>query len=830
MACPLSYSLSITGDCSNTNSGAFTIEITGTAPDYTIQWLTPSSYGTIALGVGVTEYTVTGLSASTYSFTIIDSCNPINTVIPVNVYISSGTCVSVDGFTNTLCGNDNGSVTATTTNMFGNAIFYLYDYDNGFITSALTTYETFEFTNLSASTYYVVADDGGGCTGKSETIIIQDSNTVDYGLYVVNDAGCAVNSGKIFITGLTGNPPYTYLWSNGTTGSTLTGLTTGGYNVTVTDNTGCSVSKTTLVSQVPPLGIATILTTDPSCYSSDGEITVVVTGGTAPYNFSASSIGNYFTFDAEYTFTNVSSGNYNILITDSGLCTASGFATLLTPGGFSVVSFSYSPSVCGSSGFVTMNLNGGSPPYVYTLTKVGGTTTTQTLPSATWTFNNLTYGDYTISITDNGPCDYTNSFTIENDNTFNLSSNVTGTTCGNDNGVFEVIISGGSPNYTYTLDGDEIEITPLSSHTFTNLSSGIHSVVVTDNNGCTQTIVDSVNISSGVDFILTSTDSTNGNNGSITALITSGIPPFVLTWSSNVNGQTGMTVNNLSAGTYTLKVVDSNDCEKIRTVTIGGNVEVSSYQVYNVCDSDLSNYGELLTKGPKQMLLEGFYELTLNEFNCVLNQSIFEASVTVSGVTTTQEFYTGNTLNDYPTTGEWENVIETLLLGYDGIGSVTFNEDDNKMTISTDCNSEVSLNDADVVINMVIYYDISCVSCNECCVEINIIKCDDCQENPLKYLLNTFINGLTPTPNTGSTITIIPSVKINGYYSYNFVLDGNNYVIYHEDGYWYLSDNDTLTILATFESDSKCPESNGWAILAPEILGVITTEIPCGII
>jgi hypothetical protein len=291
-----------------------------------------------------------------------------------------------------------------------------------------------------------------------------------------------------------------------------------------------------------------------------------------------------------------------------------------------------------------------------------------------------------------------------------------------------------------------------------------------------------------------------------------------------------MTVNSLSAGTYNLLIVDDNGCERTKTVSIGGNVEVSSYQVYNVCDSDLSNYGELLTKGPKQMLLEGFYELTTDDINCVLNETIFEASVTVSGITTTQEFYTGNTLNDYPTTGEWENVIETLLLGYDGIGSVTFNEDDNKMTISTDCNSEVSLNDADVVINMVIYYDISCVSCNECCMEINIIKCDDCQENPLKYLLNTFINGLTPTPNTGSTITIIPSGKINGYYSYNFVLDGNNYVIYHEDGYWYLSDNDTLTILATFESDSKCPESNGWDILAPEILGVITTEIPCGII
>ena len=725
MACPLSYSLSITGDCSNTNSGAFTIEITGTAPDYSIQWLTPASFGTIVLGEDVTEYTVTDLSASTYSFTVIDSCNPINTVIPVNVYISSGTCVSVGGVTNTLCGNNNGSVTATTTNMYGLATFYLYDNNSGFISSASTTYETYEFTNLSASTYYVVADDGGGCTGKSETIIVQPSNSVDYGLYVVNDAGCAVNSGKIFITGLTGNPPYTYLWSNGTTGSTLTGLTTGGYDVTVTDNTGCAVSKTALVSQVPPIGIGSIITTDPSCYSSDGEITVVITGGTAPYNFSASSIGNHFTFDSEFTFTNVSSGNYNILITDSGLCTASGEATLATPGGFSIVSFSYSPAVCGPTGFVNINLNGGSPPYVYTLTKVGGPTSTQNVSSSSWSFNNLTSGDYTISITDNGPCDYTNSFTIENNITFNLTSNVTGTTCGDDNGVFEVIVSGGSPSYTYTLDGVDTVISSLSSFTFSNLSYGFHNVNVTDNDGCSQTIIGNINLSSAVDFILTSTDSTVGNNGSITALITDGVPPFTLTWSSNVNGQTGMTVNNLSAGTYTLKVVDSNDCEKIRTVVIDGNVFVSSYQVYSVCDSDLSNYGELLLKGPKQMLLEGFYELTTGDTNCVLNDAIFEASVTVSGVTTTQEFYTGNTLNDYPTISEWDNVIETLLLGYDGIGSVTFNEETNKMTITTDCNSVVSLNDADVVINMVIYYDISCVSCTVCYTpEFTPINCE----------------------------------------------------------------------------------------------------------
>ena len=711
MACNLSYTLSVTGDCSNTDSGSFEVLIFGEAPDYSIQWIDPVSFGSISLDPGVTGYSLSNLSAGTYTFDLIDSCLPINTVQTINVYVSSGTCTSVTSFKNTLCGENNGSITATTSNLYGLGSFYLYDTLNGYITSATSITNTVQFDGLSASTYYVIGNDGAGCDGSSDTIIIQPSDTVDFGLYVVNDAGCAVNSGKIFVTGLTGTPPYTYLWSNSETTSSITGLTAGAYYVTVTDRTNCSVNKTTLVSQVPPLGIASILTTDPSCYSSDGEITVYITGGTAPYNYSSSTIGNNFSFDTEYTFTNVSSGNYNILVTDSGLCNATGSITLNTPGGLTVTSFAYSPSVCGDLGYVNVTLFGGSPDYIYTLSKVGGDTLVQTLSSSSWSFQNLSSGDYTLSISDDGPCEYTKSFTIEDDNTFTLTSNITGTTCGNQDGIFEVTVSGGSPTYTYILDGTETKVSPFSSNTFNDLSSGMHNVVVKDINGCSQTITGVVGVSSGVDFLLTSTDSTVGNNGTITALITSGKPPFTLTWSPNVNGQTQLAITNLSAGTYTLKVVDSNECEKIRTVSIDGNVEISSYQVYSVCDSDLSNYGELLLKGPKQMLLEGYYELTSTDTNCILNEAIFEASVTVSGVTKTEEFFTATTLNEYPTIEEWDDVIETLLLSYDGISSVTFNVDKNKMTITTDCNSEVSLNDADVIINMNINYDISCVSC-----------------------------------------------------------------------------------------------------------------------
>ena len=126
MSCNLTYNLSITGDCSNNNLGAFKVEIDGSAPDYVIQWVNPASYGTIVLGPGVTAYTQTNLSAGTYTFNVVDSCSPINTVLPINVNISSGTCVSITSFENTLCGEDNGSISATTTNDYGEVIFYLY--------------------------------------------------------------------------------------------------------------------------------------------------------------------------------------------------------------------------------------------------------------------------------------------------------------------------------------------------------------------------------------------------------------------------------------------------------------------------------------------------------------------------------------------------------------------------------------------------------------------------------------------------------------------------------------------------------------------------------
>ena len=218
----------------------------------------------------------------------------------------------------------------------------LYETTNGYISSGSTPTSGITFSNLSGGTYYIVGDDGAGCDGVSASVTILTSTTFSYGFYVVDDASCnvAFGSGKIFITGQTGIGPYTYLWNDGQTGSTATGLTVGYYTVTVTDSNGCSVSDSISVNNVPPIGISSFLTTGSTCFNSDGVVEVTVTGGTAPFFFSGSHGDTIVTFSNTYTFQNLPSGILTVTVKDAGLCSDTQSTSLTTPNGFTISSIS----------------------------------------------------------------------------------------------------------------------------------------------------------------------------------------------------------------------------------------------------------------------------------------------------------------------------------------------------------------------------------------------------------------------------------------------------------------------------------------------------------
>jgi len=711
------YNYSVTGDCSNTGSGSIYFDITGSSAPWSV-FETPPATGYFPTSGVTSLYSVDNIPAGEYSITITDASLDL---VTYPIYISSGTCVSSHSQA-TSCGNDNGSITATTQYTYGSGgNYYLYDISNNLIDSATNVGNTWVFTPLSAGTYYVVGNDGGGCTGRSESCIIKSSVTFNYGAYIVNDASCISLSGtgKVFITGQTGNPPYTYSWSNGQTGSTVTGLTNGAYSVTVTDSSGCVNSQSFLVQDVPPPNIVSFTTTSPSCFANDGVVDVLVVGGTSPYYFSGSNGTVGITFSNSFTFTGLSSGILTVTVTDAGLCTDTDSVSLITPNGFSVVSISTVNSNCNQNdGSVSVEINAGSPggTYTYTLIDSSGNTTSTNTAGVTYTFPPVSSGSYSVLIS-NGTCTFTGTTTVNNTNLYSITANTTGTTCGFDNGTIQILASsGGTLPYVYEITG--YPAGPTS--TFNNLPQGFYNVLVTDASGCQQTDVVYINGSAGVYFDFFSIQPVTGNDGELDVLITSGEPPFTLNWSPNVNGQTGTTITGLTAGTYSLEVVDDNGCVYIKPITLFGTVLYNSFQTYNICSQDFTNTGVLGRRGILQMMYEGYYDLSSGDTNCILNSAIFTADITVNGVTQQSIFYTSTGFDDIPTDNDWVNAITNLLYTFSGISSVSTSIENNKIVITSGCleqgagcqtKSVTALDDANVKINLYIDYDISCVSC-----------------------------------------------------------------------------------------------------------------------
>ena len=749
---------SITGDCSNSGLGQVFFNITGDSPGWAVSEISTS--GLLPTSATTSVYQVNNLPAGSYFVEITDSAFDVE-IVPV--YISSGTCVSLN-VEGTFCGANNGSITATTQSVYGTADFYLYNISNNLYSSAIGVPNNYIFNGLSADTYYVIANDGGGCSGRSESCIIYSSTPIDYGFYVVNDSNCvsAAGNGKIFITGLTGNAPFTYLWSNGETSSSVENLLPGVYSVTVTDSNGCQLIKTVTVNNVPPIQFGSFITTPPSCFTNDGEVSVTVVNGTAPYYFSGSNGQTIVTYSQTYTFTNLNPGNFSVFVQDAGLCSVTNSTTLSTPNSFSITSVNTVNSSCGSNGSVNIVLNnsvaGGT--FTYTLTDSFGNTNSQTTGLVNFSFNNLVSGTYTLTITD-GTCTYNTTITITNTVLFTISAVTTGTTCGLNNGSVKIIASpGGALPYTYQITGQP----PSSQTQFNNLASGTYTTTVTDNNGCSQTKTFNISPSSGVFFDFLTTQPTTGNNGEIEVLIYNGEPPFTYSWSPNVGPQTGLLVTGLSPGTYTLQVTDSDGCIYSKSTTLQGTSLVSSYQVFNICDSNFQNTNLTGKRGILQMYNEGFYDLTFEDTNCIINSAEFALEITVNGELNTVVFYTSTGIDDYPSDEEWITALVDELETFEGIGDVIIDEEKNTIQIFNSCISGTTCNpsntnllsDANVIVNLVIDYDISCDycglppppcdTCNQTPLDFildrflyNEVICDTCDQTPLDFILNNFL-------------------------------------------------------------------------------------------
>lgn len=703
------YTILVTGDCQSNSGGSISIlPFGGTAP-YTVEWIDPSLGSDIITTLPSVR---TGLSSRVYAVRLNDSTLPVNNEFYVNIPVSNGVCVSIDDSAGTTCGLNNGSITGSSSTSYSSASFYLYSGNGQFITSAITNTNNVVFGSLTAGTYNVGVLDLGGCSGFSETIVIEDSTEFDFQFYIVPNSSCGGDSiGKLYVTGETGPSPYTYVWSNGEITSFITGLTQGSYSVTVTNSLGCSVTKNATVTTVEPIGFGNFVVTQPTCFSNDGVVVMTITGGTAPFYYSASTGDFEVSYLNTFTLSGLTSGQLSVKVTDSGFCTFTETTQLLTPNGISSLSITGTNSSCSqTNGAILISLQGGTTPYTYTLVYPTGNTNVIATTNTTYQFINLTAGTYSVFVEDSSGCSYTDEITIITEDKFTISTQITGSTCGLNNAIVQVIkTTGGTSPYDYKLDTtSQIIDTTQSAITFTNVSQGFHTVSVVDADGCTQNVNFYINYSEPISYSLYSTSCGTGNEGSVTAFISSGVPPFTFNWSNNVpNNPQSITATGLTAGTYSLTVVDSTGCSLQRTTEVICSQSFISYQLYIMGDEQFQ-----LKSGTKcgllQMLNEGFVDLTTGNDGCNLNSAIFIAKVSVdpTGTTYTNTFYTATTLNQAPSDNLWYNTIKSLLLSVPGIQQVTIDTLNNQITIQTTVDGP--LNNQIITVDVLIEYDITC--------------------------------------------------------------------------------------------------------------------------
>lgn len=709
------YILNITGDCQNTNAGAISLELTGGTPPYTVEWNTPN-LGTDVLIVNQASIR-SGLGQGTYALRVNDSTLPVNQEFYINIPVSDGICTSILATRDSFCNNNNGSVTGTSTTDYSSTNYLLYSGSSVYVTSASTNTSTIIFNGLAPGYYYMVAQDLGGCTGRSQNFIINDSNNFDFGLYVIPNTSCGGTPiGKIYVTGITGNAPYTYQWSTGEITDSITGLTAGNYSVAVTDANGCTVTKSGTVVDVPPIGLGTFTAVPSSCLSPDGSLTMTVTGGTAPFYYSASTGYVEVSYNRTFTLLNLAPGDYSIQATDAGLCSVVASTRIDSPDGFASVQVVGQNSTCSANdGKIIVNIQGGTAPYTYTLIGPGGNTDSITTVLLSQTFDNLTSGSYTIVVScipdptvPTSICSYSEEITIIAENKFTISTTVTGTTCGNNNGIIQVIAStGGTLPYTYAIDG----VNDLDG-IFNNLAAGQYRISVTDSANCVQSANVVVTSSPVLDFSLYSTFNSSTNLGTITAFIGSGSPPFQFNWSNNVIGNPQqIEVTNLTAGTYSVSIKDSNGCVKSAQTTLQGSQNVVSLQSYTM-GADVFSVSSPTKQGILQMLNEGFLDLTSANTSCVLVDATYLVRVSVNpGGPVVSQFlpFTSTTLNQVPPENLYYNTVQTLISSVPGVGAVTVNPLNNQITI-TSAPGNNSLVGKELIVELIIYYDIICLS------------------------------------------------------------------------------------------------------------------------
>ncbi|CAN5117650.1 hypothetical protein BH09BAC1_BH09BAC1_26830 [soil metagenome] len=415
--------------------------------------------------------------------------------------------------------------------------------------------------NLSPGSYTVVVRDANNCTTTSSFTIAEPS-VLDVSIAASNLNCAGGNDGSIFAQGSGGNGGYTYQWSGGLSGQSLSNLAAGTYRLTLTDSKGCTKLDTVTLTQPAAMQVQSTII-NANCGANDGEATLTVSGGAAPITF------EWPMGDTTATVTGLAGGTYLVTITDGNSCEALHTVSISAPGTL-VLGINTSMAICPGSndGAAGATVSGGSQPYTYLW---------QGQPNATGdTATGYGAGSYLLTVTDDNGCTLTDTFTItEPFFPAPLIVSLSGTTLCEDDST-DLTTMGTYTSYLWN--------TGETTATIIVKQAGNYNCTVTESSGCTVSGV-GVNITFNQNYlepeILQDGDSLYISEGTVTAWFNNG---------AVVPGATGNYIINPEDGGYYAEVVDSNGCYYIaKSYTVTGIKESEVFAQLRVYPNPATN-------------------------------------------------------------------------------------------------------------------------------------------------------------------------------------------------------------------------------------------------
>ena len=590
----------------SSDDGSVVVEVVGGVAPYDVSW---TDMNTMISNNAQTlnSLTVGGLASSNWEIQVTDAsgCEGIfdlTSLHPNPFFIDNGVEVTAEINTDELFLTD-------TINCFGssNAIASVLNSNPSFdyswhiegsteVIDEGPSSNTLPAGNIQVTASYLL----GLCKATSTPVTIVERDPFTLNNLSTNPSCLDDNDGSISIT-VTGATPflnndqiedYNHTWfpnslnglglinENGSLDFNIANQEAGTYYLEVVDRYGCDTVFT--IELINPSAVtADISTSNPDCHNSNGapngNITVVASGGTTPYDTYYITASNS---NGSGVFNGLAGGNYSVYVEDDNGCTSIVSNVILSePSPLTIDLVSLAGVDCDgdNSGEITVVANGGTQPYAnYTLTGAS------TANNNSGVFANLPAGNYVVGVEDANNCTKTINETVTSPTPLsNPILAVTNPSCfGYSDGSIDLTVTGGTLPYTFDWSNGE------NSEDVGFLSSGLITVTVTDENDCevtaSHTLIDPAEVIA--DWVI----NTPGANGPYS--IVSKPAPFTVEfidisqnsdvtlnqWWVNGNNTTSNFYEGFAANSYQYTFTEIGDHEVILEVTDGTCVDTIS--------------------------------------------------------------------------------------------------------------------------------------------------------------------------------------------------------------------------------------------------------------